>query len=72
MKVEWSPLALARVEDTADYIAQDNPDAAEHWVTGLFDTVERLADFPLSGRLVPEVGIPRIREVIFRRLSRDL
>ncbi len=65
MKVEWSPLALERVEDIAQYIAQDNPDAAARWVVELFDTVERLADFPESGRVVPEVGIRRIREVIF-------
>lgn len=65
MKVEWSPLALERVEDIAQYIAQDNPNAAIQWVVELFDTVERLADFPQSGRVVSEVGIRRIREVIF-------
>jgi toxin ParE1/3/4 len=47
------------------YIAQDDPDAAERWVIDLFDTVERLADFPESGRIVPEVDVRRIREVIF-------
>ena len=31
----------------------------------LFDSVERLADYPQSGRVVPEVGVQRIREVIF-------
>lgn len=65
MKAEWSPLALECVEDIARYIAQDNPDAAVRWVVALFDAVERLADFPQSGRVVPEIGIRRIREVIF-------
>ena len=65
MKVEWSPLALERVDDIAQYIARDDPDAAFRWVTDLFDTVERLADYPESGRIVPEVGVRRIREVIF-------
>ena len=65
MKVEWSPLALERVSDIARYIAEDNPDAAERWVNELFDSVERLADFPESGRVVPEVGVRRIRELIF-------
>ena len=65
MKVVWSPLALECVEDTALYIAEDNPDAAVRWVEDLFATVERLADFPESGRMVPEVGSPRIRERIF-------
>ncbi|MET3998043.1 MULTISPECIES: type II toxin-antitoxin system RelE/ParE family toxin [Pseudomonadota] len=65
MKIVWSPLALERVEDTARYIAEDNPDAAVRWVEDLFSAVERLADFPESGRMVPEVGSPRIRELIF-------
>jgi plasmid stabilization system protein ParE len=65
MKIVWSPLALDRVEDIARYIAEDNPDAAVRWVDDLFATVERLADFPRSGRMVPEVGSSRIRELIF-------
>ena len=64
MKIVWSPLALERVEDIARYIAEDKPDAAVKWVDWLFSTVERLADFPKSGRMVPEVGSPRIRELI--------
>jgi plasmid stabilization system protein ParE len=34
-------------------------------VAGLFDAVERLAELPQSGRVVPEVGVRRIRELIF-------
>lgn len=65
MRIVWSPLALERVEDIAQYIAEDKPSAAVEWVDGLFDTVERLADFPESGRIVPEVGARRVREVVF-------
>ena len=65
MKVEWSPLALDRVSDIARFIARDNPAAAERWLNELFDAVERLAEFPESGRIVPEVGVQRIRELIF-------
>lgn len=65
MNIVWSPLALERVEDIAQYIAEDKPDAAVKWVDELFSTVERLADFPKSGRMVAEVGSPRIRELIF-------
>ena len=65
MRIVCSPLALERVEDIAQYIAEDKPAAAVEWVDGLFATVERLADFPESGRTVPEVGARRIREVMF-------
>lgn len=65
MRIVWSPLALERVEDIARYIAEDNHGAAMQWVEDLFSTVERLADFPKSGRMLPEVGSPNIRELIF-------
>lgn len=65
MIIVWSPLALERVGDIAQYIAEDKPDAAVKWVEDLFAAVERLADFPESGRVLPEVGSLRIREVIF-------
>lgn len=65
MRIVWSPLALERVEDIVQYIAEDKPGAAVEWVDGIFDAVERLSDFPESGRVVPEVGGRRIREVIF-------
>lgn len=65
MKIVWSPLALERVEEMALYIAEDKPDVAEKWVEDLFAIVERLADFPESGRMVQEAGVRRIREVMF-------
>ena len=65
MKVIWSPRALERVDELAQRIAQDDLDAALRCVTELFDVVERLETFPASGRVVPEVGISRIREIVF-------
>ena len=50
MRIVWSPLALERAEDIAQYIAEDRPVAAVEWVDDIFDTAERLADFPESGR----------------------
>ncbi|MFN3712252.1 MAG: type II toxin-antitoxin system RelE/ParE family toxin [Alcanivoracaceae bacterium] len=50
----------------SQYIASDKPAAAVKWVEDLFAAVERLADFPESGRMVAEVGSRRIREVVFR------
>jgi toxin ParE1/3/4 len=64
MQVIWTDPALRRVDEIAFYIAQDDPDAAENWVIGLFDAVERLATFPESGRIVPELGSRTIRELV--------
>ena len=65
MKLVWSPLALTQAEEISCYIAEDNPAAAEKWLAGLFGEVERLADYPESGRHVPEIRRPEIREIIY-------
>jgi toxin ParE1/3/4 len=67
VRVVWSPLAVQRVNEHAEYIARDRPLAAEEWVDGVFAAVERLKRFPLSGREVEEVRRKDIREVIFGR-----
>ncbi|MFW5894023.1 MAG: type II toxin-antitoxin system RelE/ParE family toxin [Verrucomicrobiota bacterium] len=64
MKIDWSPLAIARVQEIADYISSDNPEAANHRVTKVFDRVQRLAAFPDSGRHVPEVSREDVREIL--------
>ena len=65
MQVVWTDPALERVAEVAVYIAQDDPDVADRWTLELFDAVERLADFPESGRMVPELGARDVRELIF-------
>jgi toxin ParE1/3/4 len=67
MKVVWSPLALQRVEEIADYIAADNVDAARVFLIDIFAAVGRLRSFPQSGRAVPEVNRTDIREIIFKK-----
>ena len=64
MKVLWSPLALDRAGEIADYIAQDSGSAARKWVESIFAKVKRLGKFPESGRSVPEIKRPDIREII--------
>ena len=36
MRTIWSPLAVDRVSEIAEYIAQDNPVAAEKWTERFF------------------------------------
>ena len=63
MRIQWSPLAIDRVSEIADYIAQNNPIAAEKWVDSIFDRVKQVKDFSRSGRYVPEVRRKDIREL---------
>lgn len=65
MKVTWSAQALERTQEIARHIASDDRGAAERWVDELFAAVQRLATFPESGRVVPELGARDTRELIF-------
>ncbi|SEM44984.1 addiction module toxin, RelE/StbE family [Syntrophus gentianae] len=65
MRILWSPLAVDRVAEIAEYIAADNPSAAENWVNTVFEKVEELKKFPEIGRVVPEIDIKSIRELIY-------
>ena len=63
-RVTWTEPALTDLEEIADYIALDNIGAARRLVQKIFSTVERLEQFPESGRLPPELEGSRYREVI--------
>ena len=62
----WSPRALKDLESIRDYIAQDSVRYADLVVARIVSSVERLRNFPESGRVVPELNRPDLREVIVR------
>jgi len=65
VRLIWSPLAIDRVTEIAEYIALDDAVAAQKWVDKVFSMVERLSDFPESGRMVPEINRQAFRELIY-------
>jgi plasmid stabilization system protein ParE len=65
--VGWTAQALDDLEAVCLYIARDAPHIAQVFAARSFDAADRLAEFPLSGRVVPEVGRPEIREVFVYR-----
>ncbi len=67
-KLIWSPSAKFDLKDIAAFIAEDREAVAERFVRRIFQNVERLVDFPESGRIVPEFGDPAIREIILKPL----
>jgi toxin ParE1/3/4 len=56
MKIVWSPLAVERIQEIADYIAADNISAAGNWIDSIFKKAEILKSNPEIGRIVPEIG----------------
>ena len=65
MKLIWSPLAIDRAAEIADYIAQDKPSAAEKWINTVFLKVEQLKSSPEIGRIVSEIRSKQFRELIY-------
>lgn len=63
-EIVWTQPALLQLNDIAEYIALDDPVAARHLVETVFSKAERLADFPQSGRIPPELPGSIYRELV--------
>ena len=65
MSTDWTDLALESVDEIALHIAEDDREAAIRWTVELFEAVDRLSDFPESGRMVPELEERAVRELVY-------
>ena len=63
-QVIWAPSALQDADAIAEYVARDSADQAALLVARLIEATDRLAEFPESGRVIPEVARPDCREIV--------
>jgi len=63
-RLVWAPQAIEDVEAIQAYVARDSPHYADLVVERIVAAVARLENYPLSGRVVPEVADQSLREVI--------
>jgi toxin ParE1/3/4 len=63
-QISWTSQALDDLQAIGDFIARDTPAFAQVLVDKVFDGVQRLENFPRSGRIVPEINQENIREII--------
>lgn len=63
-KIKWTLSAVDDVEQIGKFIERDSLHYARTIVSKLYNAVDRLRKFPQSGRRVPEIGDPALREVI--------
>jgi addiction module RelE/StbE family toxin len=54
--IRWSPEAVEDIEEIAAYIRKDSPLYAQQVVEELIKASQRLTQFPLRGRKVPELA----------------
>ena len=77
MIVVWTETALDHLAGIKQYISQTSQIYAEQVVRRIIDRGKQLEAFPESGREVPEVGKPDVREVmelpyrVIYRVKRD-
>lgn len=63
-KIVWTEPAVADLEAIHSYIARDSDIYANATVFRVLESVEKLVQYPLSGRVVPEIGHENVRELI--------
>lgn len=77
-KLIWSPAARDDLHDIVSFIARDSRSRAEAFGFRLIRETDKLQQFPEIGRVVPEFGDLRIREIVVRayriiyRVNHDL
>ena len=63
-QVRWAPQALDDLDAICLFIARDAPQVAGVFADRAFRATDRLVDHPRLGRILPELGIENIREII--------
>jgi len=58
--------AALDIQDITEYIARDSIENAIRFADELLEVCRSIPDFPERGRIVPEAGHPRIREIIHK------
>ena len=56
MEIRWTPEASSNVDQIAEYVSRDRPEAALRVVSLIFAKIEQLANFPHQGREGRQAG----------------
>ncbi len=64
MNVFWTDTAIAHLEAIYTYISQNSAQYAQRIIDRITRRSQQIAQFPFSGRVVPEFDNQQIREVI--------
>lgn len=66
MKLFWTKEAILRLQDIEEFISKDNPIAAREFIDNLISIAETIVDHPEKGRVVPELSLENIRELLHK------
>jgi plasmid stabilization system protein ParE len=62
--IRWTPQAAEDLEALHNYIASGSALYASAVVGRIIESLDKLAEFPLSGRVVPEQRREELREIV--------
>ena len=63
-KIVWSPRAIKDINEIAEFIAKDSLQYAKAQTRLFIEMAEELEAHPHRGRIVPELGINSIRQLL--------
>ncbi len=66
LKILWTKEALTKLQEIEEYISKDNPIIAVKFIDKLISISGTLVETPKKGRVVPELAIENIREILHR------
>ena len=66
MRLVWTKEALLCLREVEEYISRDNSIAAANFVDKLISLAETIVDNPKKGRVVPELLLENIREILYK------
>ena len=67
MKLLWTEEAISNLNEIEEFIERDNLEVAIKFIDKIIDRAEKLVRHPNKGRVVPELSIEQIREIIYKR-----
>lgn len=66
MKLLWTKESLIKLQEIESYISSDNPQEVIELIDKIISFAESLSENPDKGRIVPELSISQIRELIYK------
>lgn len=63
-RLNWTDQSILDLINIADFIAKDSRKYAKITIAKIRHSARRVSDYPLLGRIVPEVNLSEIREII--------
>jgi len=71
-EIVWNPQAQENLRSIKSFYmdAGVDEDSIDNFLLGIFEAAKKLSKHPKSGRVVPEIGDPNFREIIWNNTWR--